>query len=60
VGLARAMDSRLIIGLLVLALPAVLIAVTIWKFASNPLSLLVLLAVMILGSVYLLSYTESF
>ena len=54
------MDSRLVAGLVTIALPVALIGVTVWRFASNPLSILALLGVMFGGSVYLLSYTESF
>ena len=54
------MDGRALTALLTLALPAGLIGVTIWKFAANPLAILGLLVVMIVGSFYLLSYTESF
>ncbi len=54
------MDGRVITGLLTLALPAALIGVTVWMFGSNPLSILGLLVVMIGGSMYLLTYTESF
>lgn len=54
------MDSRLVVGLLTFVLPAALIGVTVWQFASNPLGILGLLSVMIVGGFYLLSYTESF
>jgi hypothetical protein len=54
------MDSRIIVGLATIVLPAVLVGITVWRFASNPLSILGLLTVMMVGSVYLLSYTESF
>jgi hypothetical protein len=54
------MDGRFAVGLVALAAPAVLIGVTVWRFGSNPLSLVALLAVMVIGSFYLLSYTDSF
>jgi predicted branched-subunit amino acid permease len=54
------MDGRIITLLLTFLLPAVLIAVTVWQFASNPISILVLLMVMIAGALYLLTYTETF
>jgi hypothetical protein len=54
------MDSRLLIVLLTFVLPAVLIAVTIWRFASNPLSILALVLVIIGGALYLLTYTDTF
>jgi hypothetical protein len=53
------MDSRWIVGALTIALPTALIGVTVYQFSSNPLSLLALLAVMIVGGIYLLSYPES-
>lgn len=54
------MDGRIAAGLLTLVLPAVLIGVTIEEWSSNPLAILVLLAVMFGGALYLLTYTESF
>ena len=54
------MDGRVAVGLVTLALPAALVGVTVWKFASNPLDLVALIAVMLVGSLYLLSYSESF
>jgi len=54
------MDGRLITVLLMIALPAALIGVTIVEFSSNPVSILGLLAVMLVGAFYLVSYTESF
>jgi hypothetical protein len=54
------MDGRVLTLLLTYALPAVLIAVTIWRFSANPLAILALILTMIGGSVYLLTYTDSF
>jgi hypothetical protein len=54
------MDGRVITGLLTLVLPSALIGVTIWQFGSNPLAILGLIVVMIGGSMYLLTYSESF
>ncbi len=54
------MDGRLLIVLLTLVLPAGLMGVTIVWFASNPVSFLVLLGVMVLGGLYLLTYNETF
>jgi hypothetical protein len=54
------MDSRILAGLLTIALPAGLIGVTIWRFASNPLSIMALITIIVIGSVYELSYPESF
>ena len=54
------MDGRVATLLLAEAVPAALIGVTIWKFSSNPLSLLALIVVMVAGGFYLLSYTDTF
>lgn len=54
------MDGRLFTVLVLLVLPAALIEVTVLEFHSNPVAILGLLAVMIAGSFYLVSYTESF
>jgi hypothetical protein len=54
------MDGRLFTVLFLLVLPAALMGVTIVWFASNPVSILILFAVMIAGGYYLLTYTESF
>ena len=54
------MDSRVIVALATIVLPGVLVALTVWRFAANPLSILGLLTVMMVGSIYLLSYSESF
>lgn len=54
------MDGRWVAALLMLALPIALIAVTVWKFAANPLAILGLFTVMVGGFLYLLSYKESF
>ncbi|HEV2449702.1 MAG TPA: hypothetical protein VGU43_04740 [Thermoplasmata archaeon] len=54
------MDGRLATGLLTLLLPAILIGVTYAVFNSNPLAILALFSVMVLGCFYLISYRESF
>lgn len=54
------MDGRVAVLLLTELLPAILIGVTIWQFASNPLALLGLVGVMVTGALYLLTYPESF
>ena len=54
------MDGRVATALLTLLLPAILIGVTIAYFGSNPVSILVLLTIVIIGSLYMLSYPESF
>ncbi|MCI4365533.1 MAG: hypothetical protein L3K10_05680 [Thermoplasmata archaeon] len=54
------MDGRLFTVVFLLLLPAVLIGVTVVRFASNPLAIFVLLAMMVAGAFYLLSYTATF
>jgi hypothetical protein len=54
------MDGRLLTVALTIFLPAILLAVTVWQFSSNPLSILFLILVMIGGSLYLLTYPEAF
>jgi hypothetical protein len=54
------MDGRWFTVIFLEFLPLVLIGVTIEFFARNPLSIFVLLALMIVGGFYLLSYTSSF
>ncbi len=54
------MDGRWFTVLFAFLLPAVLMGVTIVYFASNPVSIFVLFAVMIAGGYYLLTYHESF
>jgi hypothetical protein len=54
------MDGRTFTVLFLLVLPAALIGVTIWKFSSNPLSIFLLIAAMVAGAFYLVSYNSSF
>ncbi|MGB6501141.1 MAG: hypothetical protein WBG19_07070 [Thermoplasmata archaeon] len=54
------MDGRLFTVLVFLLLPAGGIGVTIAWFSSNPISILFMIGVMIVGSFYLLTYRESF
>ncbi len=54
------MEGRLLTVLLFLVLPAVLLGVTVAFFNSNPVSVIALIGVMLVGGFYLLSYTESF
>ena len=54
------MDGRLFTVLAFLVLPGVLIGVTIAFFSSNPISILVLVGAMTVGSMYLLTYRETF
>jgi len=53
-------DGRIPTLLITQLVPAALIGVTIWRFSSNPLALVALLGVMIVGGLYLLTYSESF
>jgi hypothetical protein len=54
------MDGKLVTGLGLLALPAVLIGVTVAWFSSNPVAIFTLIAVMLVGAFYLLTYREAF
>jgi len=54
------MDGRLITVLALLVVPAALIGVTVARFSSNPVAIVGLLAVMIVGTFYLLTYRETF
>jgi len=54
------MDGRLLTLLLLIVLPAALIGLTVEEFSSNPVAIMGLLAVMIVGAFYLVSYTETF
>lgn len=54
------MDGRLLTILLFLVLPAALIGLTVVKFSSNPVPIFALLAVMVFGAFYLLTYNETF
>jgi hypothetical protein len=54
------MDGKLVTGVGLLAVPAALIGVTIAVFASNPVAIFALIAVMIVGAFYLVTYREVF
>lgn len=54
------MDGRYVVVALTLVLPAVLMGVTVAWYATNPISMLILLSVMLLGAFYLLSYRGPF
>jgi hypothetical protein len=54
------MDGRVFTLLLTQLLPAGLIGVTIWRYAANPVALVALLVVMVVGGLYLLTYSDSF
>jgi len=57
---ASAMDGKLVTGIGLLAIPAVLLGVTVAWFSSNPVSIFALIAVMLAGAFYLLTYRETF
>ncbi len=54
------MDGRIFVVGLTLVLPAILIAATVIWFSDNPLSMLVLFSVMLLGALYLVSYKDTY
>ena len=54
------MDGRIYVVALAFVLPAKLMAVTVAWFSTNPISILILMAVMVLGGFYLLSYRATF
>jgi hypothetical protein len=54
------MDGRWVTVLACFVAPAVLIGVTVVWFAANPLAIFVLLALMVAGGFYLVSYTSTF
>jgi hypothetical protein len=53
-------DGRFIVVGLTLVLPAILMAVTVGWYSTNPISMLILFSVMLLGCLYLLTYSEAF
>lgn len=57
---ASAMDGKLITGIGLLLIPAVLLgAVVVW-LSSNPIWIFILLSAMVAGAIYLLTYREAF
>ncbi|MGI0128688.1 MAG: hypothetical protein ACREDE_07905 [Thermoplasmata archaeon] len=54
------MDGRWYTLILLFGIPAVGIAATIAWFSANPLAIFVALGAIVLGSLYLLTYTETF
>jgi hypothetical protein len=54
------MNGRQFTLIACLLVPAALIGVTIALFSSNPLSIFGLIAVMVIGSIYLLTYRETY
>lgn len=59
-GYAFLVDGRFIVVGLTIVLPAVLMVATVAWFSTNPISMLVLLSVALLGCLYLISYTDAF
>jgi len=54
------MDGKLVTGVGLLAVPAALIGVTIAWYASNPVAIFAMMALMLLGGFYLMTYRETF
>lgn len=54
------MDGRWFTLLVFVVLPAALIGVTVAVFHSNPISFLVLVGAIVVGTFYLLTYRETF
>jgi hypothetical protein len=54
------MNGRWYTVLLLWVVPAAGIGVTIAKFASNPVAIFVCIAAIIVGALYLLTYTDRF
>ncbi|HTW40490.1 MAG TPA: hypothetical protein VMF04_06535 [Thermoplasmata archaeon] len=54
------MNGRWVTVLLLWVVPAVAIGATVAWFNSNPLAIMIALSAMILGALYLLTYSERF
>jgi len=54
------MDGKLVTGVGLIALPAALIGVTVAWFSSNPVSIFAMMALMLVGAFYLMTYREAF
>ena len=54
------MDGKLVTGIGLLVVPAVLLGATVAWFSSNPIAIFALISVMLVGSMYLLTYREAF
>ncbi len=54
------MEGRWLTLLLLIVLPGALLGLTVAEFHSNPVSVLVLIGVILVGAFYLLSYNETF
>jgi hypothetical protein len=53
-------DGRYLVVALTLVLPAALMAITVAWYSTNPVAMLVLFSVVLLGGLYLLSYGDTF
>jgi hypothetical protein len=53
-------DGRIVVVGLAIVLPGVLMGATVVWFSTNPLAMLGLFATMLLGGLYLLSYSDTF
>jgi hypothetical protein len=54
------MDGRWLTVLLLFIVPIVGIGATMEWFSSNPLAILVAMGAMVMGALYLLTYTDTF
>jgi hypothetical protein len=54
------MDGKLVTGLGFLAAPAAVICVTVAWFSSNPVTIFAMMALMLVGAFYLMTYRETF
>jgi hypothetical protein len=54
------MDGRWVTVIGFLIVPTILIGLTVVEFATNPIAILILLAMMLAGGMYLVSYTSTF
>jgi hypothetical protein len=54
------MDGKLVTAIGLLVVPAGLIGVTIAWFSSNPVAIFAMIALMLVGAFYLLTYRETF
>lgn len=54
------MDGRVFVVGLAIILPAVLIGATVAWYSDNPVSMLILFSVMLIGALYLVSYKDTY
>jgi|HubBroStandDraft_1064217.scaffolds.fasta_scaffold00738_21 hypothetical protein len=54
------MNGRWVTVLLLWVVPAIAIGATVVWFSSNPVAIMIALTAIILGALYLLTYTEKF